>query len=76
MRYESEFKEVLAQYCPLSADEITGELRLREDLGLSSLDFATLLGELEDELGLDFEDAEAVQATTVDEALAILEEMA
>lgn len=73
---EQTLKEILAQYCPLSADEITNDMRFREDLGLSSLDFATLLGELEDELDIEFEDTGAVKASTVGEALEILEEMA
>ena len=76
---EERFKEILAQYCPLSAGEIENGMRFREDLGLSSLDFATLLGELEDELDLDFEDAESVQLAqlnTVGEALAFLEAQA
>ena len=73
MRHEQEFKAILAQYTPLSAEEITGDMRFREDLGLSSLDFATLLGEIEDELGMDFEDTEFVQVSTVTEALEFLE---
>ena len=73
---EEQFKEILAQYCPLGADEIDNGMRFREDLGMSSLDFATLLGEIEDELDLDFEDAESAQLaqiTTVAEALEFLE---
>ena len=70
---EEKFKEILAQYSPLSASEITNDMRFREDLGMSSLDFATLLGEVEDEFDMDFEDTGLVQVSTVAEALEYLE---
>jgi acyl carrier protein len=73
---EEKFKEILAQYCTLEADEISPDSRFREDLGLSSLDFATLLGELEDEFDLEFDEGKPMQATTVGEALEILEGLA
>lgn len=73
MGFEQQFKELLAQYTPATADQITNDMRFREDLGLSSLDFATLLGEVEDEFDMDFEDTGLVQVNTVGEALEFLE---
>lgn len=70
---EETFKEIVAQYCPLSADELTSEMRFREDLGMSSLDFATLLGEVEDEFDMEFEDVGLVPVATIGEALEFLE---
>lgn len=78
MNMEQRFKDLLAQYCTLSGDEVLEEMRFREDLGMSSLDFATLLGEVEDEFDLDLEiddsDEESMLmgAKTVGEALELL----
>lgn len=75
MNLDLQFKEILAEYCDYSADEITNEMRFREDLAMSSLDFATLLGEIEDEFDIEFEEVGFANITSVGEALEVLEEM-
>jgi acyl carrier protein len=47
-------------------------MRLREDLGLSSLDFMSFLGELEDEFDVELEQENAVKVRTIGEALEML----
>ena len=42
------FLNIVAEYCNTPADEITNDMRFIEDLGFSSLDFMTFLGDLED----------------------------
>ena len=69
---ETKFKEILAQYTTLSADEITDSTRFRDDMALSSLDFMTLLGEVEDEFDIEFEESDAVGIFTVGDALALI----
>ena len=44
-----EFKKIVAQYTEIKAEDMTDDMRFREDLGFSSLDFMSLLGELEDD---------------------------
>ena len=44
------FLNIVAEYCNTPADEITNDMRFIEDLGFSSLDFMTFLGDLEDEI--------------------------
>ena len=39
MTQEMEFKKIIAQYCKVKPEEMTAEMRFREDLGFSSLDF-------------------------------------
>ena len=46
---EEKFKEIVARYCTVKAEDITDEMSFRDDLGLSSLDLMTFLGDLEDE---------------------------
>ncbi|MDO4805743.1 MAG: phosphopantetheine-binding protein [Coriobacteriales bacterium] len=75
MNLDLQFKEILAQYCDYSADEITNDMRFREDLAMSSLDFATLLGEIEDEFDIEFEEVGFANIMSVGKALEVLEEM-
>ena len=75
MNKEMEFKTIVAQYCQVSAEDMTNEMRFREDLGFSSLDFMSLLGELEDTFDIELEEENAVQIFTIGEALELLNGM-
>ena len=68
----TKFKELVAQYCDVAAEDMTDDMRLREDLGLSSLDFMSFLGELEDEFDVELEQENAVKVRTTGEALEML----
>ena len=35
MKREEEFKKIVAQYCEVKPEEMTGEMKFREDLGFS-----------------------------------------
>lgn len=72
---ELEFKTIVAQYCDFSAEEITNDMRFREDLGFSSLDFMSFLGELEDTFDAELEEEDVLKILTVGEALELLETM-
>ncbi|MBR1662884.1 MAG: acyl carrier protein [Ruminococcus sp.] len=52
---EERFKELAAQYCTIDAKDITNDMTFRDDLGFSSLDLMTFLGDLEDEFDTEFE---------------------
>ncbi len=52
---EAKFKEIIAQYCGVKAEDITHDMSFRDDLGLSSLDLMTFLGDLEDEFDVEFD---------------------
>ena len=72
---EIEFKNIVAQYSKVKPEEMTGEMRFREDLGFTSLDFMSFLGELEDTFDIELEETEVTQITTLEEALKLLEEL-
>lgn len=72
MTQEMQFKEVVAQYCDTGAEEMTGDMRFREDLGFSSLDFMSFLGELEDTFDIELEEEDALKVHTIGEALELL----
>ena len=44
MNQEMEFKNIVAQYSKVAPEEMNNEMRFREDLGFSSLDFMSFLG--------------------------------
>lgn len=72
MTQEMQFKTIIAQYCDIKAEEMTDDMRFREDLGFSSLDFMSFLGELEDTFDVELEEEEVLRIFTIGEALALL----
>ncbi len=75
MNVAEEFKKIVAQYCDIAAEDMTDEMSLREDLGLSSLDFMTFLGEIEDTFDVELDLDRAVQVRTIGEALSMMDEL-
>ena len=75
MTQEMQFKEIVAQYCNMDPEKITNDMRFREDLGFSSLDFMSFLGELEDTFEVELEEEEVLQVRTIAEALEMMEKL-
>lgn len=73
MTQEMQFKKIIAQYCDVAPEDMTDEMRFREDLGFSSLDFMSFLGEVEDTFDIELEEEDALHVFTIAEALALLE---
>ena len=67
-----EFKNLVAQYSNVAAEDMTDDMSLRDDLGLSSLDFMTFLGEIEDTFDIELDLDEAVNITTIGEAIEMM----
>ena len=64
MNQEMKFKNIVAQYSNVAPEEITNNMRFREDLGFSSLDFMSFLGELEDTFDIELEESEVMKIVT------------
>lgn len=75
MTQEMQFKTIVAQYCQVKPEDMKNEMRFREDLGFTSLDFMSFLGELEDTFDVELEEQDALQVLTIGEALALLERL-
>ena len=75
MTKEMQFKTIIAQYCEVKAEDMTEDMRFREDLGFSSLDFMSFLGELEDTFDVELEEEDALQVVTVGEAMELLNKL-
>lgn len=73
MTQEMQFKTLIAQYCDVKPEEMTDEMRFREDLGFSSLDFMSFLGELEDTFDIELEEEDALRVFNIGEALELLQ---
>ena len=73
---EEKFRRLAEQYCSVKAEDMTDDMRFREDLGFSSLDLMTFLGDLEDEFDVEFnfeEDSSKLNGIrTVGDAIAYL----
>ncbi len=67
--------EIICNYVEVEAESITAESRFVEDLGFTSFDFMTMLGELEDEFDVEVDQKEAANIRTVGEAIAYLEKV-
>ena len=70
-----EFKNLVAQYCDVPAEEMTDDMRFREDLGFTSLGFMSFLGELEDEYDIELDQDEAVKVVTIGDALEMMKSL-
>lgn len=70
-----QFKTIVAQYCKVKPEDMANDMRFREDLGFSSLDFMSFLGELEDTFDIELEEEDALKVLTVGQALELLERL-
>ena len=71
-----QIKEIITNYVEVNPEEITEESSFIEDLGFTSYDFMSFLGEIEDEFDVAIDEREADKIHTVGEAIAYLSEIA
>ena len=72
MKTESIFKNLLAQYCDIAPQDMKNDMRLSEDLGLSSFDLMSFLGDMEDNFNVEINPDNLANVTTINEALQLL----
>lgn len=65
--------EIITNYVEVKKEDIRPESRFMEDLGFSSFDFMSMLGEVEDELDVEIDPEKAANIRTVQEAADYLE---
>lgn len=68
--------EIICNYVEVEPADVHKESRFMEDLGFTSFDFMSMLGELEDEFDVEIEQQKAAGIRTVGEAAAYLEQLA
>lgn len=67
--------EIICNYVEVEPETVTPESRFMEDLGFTSFDFMSMLGELEDEFDVEINQQEVTNVRTVGEAVAYLEKL-
>lgn len=67
--------DLITNYVEVKKEDIKPESRFMEDLGFSSFDFMSMLGEVEEELDIEINPEEAANIRTVQEAVAYLEKL-
>ncbi|RMD88201.1 MAG: acyl carrier protein [Candidatus Dadabacteria bacterium] len=68
-------KAIIVEQLGVSADEVTPEASLIEDLGADSLDIVELIMALEEEYEIDIADENAEKIQTVQDVISYLEEV-
>ena len=66
--------EIITNYVEVKREDIKPESRFMEDLGFSSFDFMSMLGEVEDTFDVEIEEEKAAGIRTVQEAVDYLEQ--
>ena len=61
-------KDIICNYVEVKPEDIRPESRFMEDLGFTSFDFMSMLGEIEDEFDVEIEQQKAADIRTVKEA--------
>ena len=67
--------EIICNYVEVEPENVHPESRFMEDLGFTSFDFMSMLGEIEDEFDVEVEQNEAANIRTVGEAAEYLEKL-
>lgn len=63
-----QLKDIIVNYVEVKKEDIRPESRFIEDLGFTSFDFMSMLGEIEETLDVEINQEEAVNIRTVQEA--------
>ncbi len=72
MKTESIFKNLLAQYCDIAPQDMKNDMRLSEDLGLSSFDLMSFLGDMEDSFDVEIDPDSLANVSTINDALKLI----
>lgn len=70
-----QLKEIILNYVEIEPEAVKPEARFMEDLGFTSFDFMSMLGELEDTFDIEIDQQKAADIRTVGEAVDYLEKL-
>ncbi len=71
-----QLKDIIVNYVEVKKEDIKPESRFIEDLGFTSFDFMSMLGEIEDVMDIEIDQEQVVDIRTVQEAVDYLEKLA
>ena len=70
-----QIKELILNYVDVDADTITEDSRFIEDLGFTSYDFMSMLGEVEETFGVQIEEEAVLTLSTIGDAIKYFESL-
>ena len=70
-----QLKEIILNYVEIDSEAVEPEARFMEDLGFTSFDFMSMLGEIEDAFDIEIDQQKAADIRTVQEAVDYLEKL-
>ena len=70
-----QIKELILNYVDVDADTITEDSRFIEDLGFTSYDFMSMLGEVEETFGVQVEEEAVLTLSTIGDAIKYFESL-
>lgn len=70
-----QLKDIICEYVEVERNVITEDSRFVEDLGFTSYDFMSMVGELEETFDIEVEEREAAEIITVGQALKYIESL-
>ena len=70
-----QIKELILNYVDVDADAITEDSRFIEDLGFTSYDFMSMLGEVEETFGVQVEEDAVLTLSTIGDAIRYFESL-
>lgn len=75
MEMLEQLKDIIVNYVEVKKEDIKPESRFIEDLGFTSFDFMSMLGEIEDVMDVEIDQEQVVDIRTVQEAVDYLEKL-
>ncbi len=75
MKMLEQLKDIIVNYVEVKKEDIKPESRFIEELGFTSFDFMSMLGEIEDVMDVEIDQEEVVDIRTVQEAVDYLEKL-
>ena len=70
-----EFVEIICNYVEVEPQNVTPQSRFIEDLGFTSFDFVSMLGEIEDVFDVEIDEKKVTDIHTVEEAIDYIESL-
>ncbi|HIQ97760.1 MAG TPA: acyl carrier protein [Candidatus Limivivens merdigallinarum] len=68
-------REIICEYVEVPEEAVTEDARFIEDLGFTSFDFMSMVGELEDTFDIEVNEQEVVHIKTVRDAIQYIEKL-
>lgn len=70
-----QLKDIICEYVEVDRNVIMEDSRFVEDLGFTSYDFMSMVGELEEVFDIEVEEREAAEIVTVGQAVKYIEDL-